>query len=102
MTQTSHTMGKYHEVIQGEHLTSIAKAYHFSDYRTIYEHSENARLREKRPDPNVLLPGDLIFIPDKETKEEDGQTEKRHRFKVRAPKLVLRLIIKDEEGQPIG
>ncbi len=93
-------MERYHTVSQGEHLTSIAKDYHFSDYRTIYNHPENKDFKDSRPDPNVIFPGDVIFIPNRDTKEESGQTEKRHRFKLRPPKTMLRLVIEDDEGQP--
>lgn len=94
-------MADYHTVEQGEYLASIAKDYGFSDWHTIYDHPENADLRKKRSNPNVLFPGDEIFIPDKDQKEESCPTEKRTRFQVHVPKAMLHIVLKDCEGQPI-
>lgn len=80
-----------HVVRQGECFSSIAESHGFRDYKTIYDHPDNADLKKKRPDPNLLYPGDEIRIPELETKEVAGATEKEHRFQVRAPQKVLRL-----------
>jgi len=90
-----------HTVEQGEYLASIAKDYGFSDWHTIYDHPQNADLKKNRPNPNILLPGDEIFIPDKQLKQESCPTEKKHCFKVNVPKAWLRIILKDAEGKPI-
>ena len=54
-----------HMVKEGECLDSIALDHGFADWRTIYDHPKNTDLRSKRPDPNVIHPGDKLFIPDK-------------------------------------
>jgi len=95
-------MATYHEVEQGECLSSIALLYGFSDYHTIYNHPKNAEFRQKRPDPNVIYPGDEIFIPDKELKHENRGTEKKHKFKVHPSKTLLRIVVKDENEKPLG
>ena len=80
----------------------IAAEYGFSDYTIIWEHPNNAQLKEQRKNPNVLLPGDNLFIPDKEQKQESGATSKRHTFKVKQEKLNLRLVIEDIYEKPIA
>ena len=40
-------MGVYHNVVQDEHLSSIAKKYGFSDYKIIWNHDQNAELKKK-------------------------------------------------------
>src|ERR1700761_7862699 len=40
-------------------------------------HPLNEELRAHRPDPNTLLPGDKIQVPDKEIKTVDASTGKR-------------------------
>ncbi len=49
--------GKTQTVKQGDYFAKIAKKYGFSDWRTIYNHADNAELKQKRPDPNILHPG---------------------------------------------
>ena len=94
-------MSSYHIVAQGEHLSSIAEQYGFSDYRTIWNHPENADLKQRRPDPHVLFPGDRLYIPDLLRKKEAAETSRRTRFRLQAPRLMLRLAIKDFDEQPI-
>lgn len=94
-------MSETHTVEQGEYLASIAKDYGFSDWHTIYDHPENADLKKNRPNPNILLPGDELYIPDKDPKQESCPTEKKHKFQVRVPKVTLKIVLKDWEGKPI-
>ena len=95
-------MSDTHTVEQGEYLASIAKDYGFSDWHTIYDHPQNADLKKKRPNPNILFPGDEIFIPDKAQKHESCATDKKHRFKVNVPKAWLKIVLKDFEGKPLA
>ena len=90
-----------HIVKQGEHLSRIAASYGLTDYNTIWNHPNNAELKNDRQNPNVLYPGDQVFIPDKQTKEDFGATENRHRFKYHSKVPKLRIVVKDAEGQPI-
>jgi hypothetical protein len=71
-------MAKVHRVSQGECISSIAADYGFFP-ATIWNHDNNAKLRELR-DPNILHAGDELFIPDREIKTEVGATDKRHTF----------------------
>jgi len=91
-----------HTVKQGEHLSGIAKQYGFTDFRTIWDRSENAEIKEKRKNPNILYPGDKLFVPDKEEKEESGETEECHHFKLKGTSLKLRLVINDVGQQPLA
>ncbi len=95
-------MSTYHTVVQGEHLSGIAKMHGFSSYKTIWDHGQNAELKKQRQNPNVIFPGDLLFIPDKGEKEVSRNTEKRHHFKVKAEKLRLRLVLEDIYEKPIA
>jgi len=95
-------MAATHTVQQGEYLAMIAKNYGFASYKTIWEHDSNAELREKRQNPNILLPGDQVFIPDKETKESSISAGRSSRFRVRQDKVKLRLVIQELYGKPIA
>jgi hypothetical protein len=71
---------KKHIVKQGDCISSIAFKYGFFP-DTIWNDSKNNKLKQDRKDPNVLFPGDEVFIRDKEKKEESCPSEQRHRFK---------------------
>jgi N-acetylmuramoyl-L-alanine amidase len=90
-------MSLEHVVKQGECLSSIAQEYGLLP-KSIWEDGANASLRSKRKDPNVLYPGDVVVIPDKQEKEVPGPTEKRHKFlrKGATAKLRLRFLIDDK------
>src|SRR5262249_44370257 len=91
-----------HTVAQGEHLSKIARQYGFVDYTTIWDHAQNADLRQKRQNPNVLLPGDRLYIPDKELKSESRSTDRQHAFQIKRQRLKLRLVIEDQYEKPIA
>jgi N-acetylmuramoyl-L-alanine amidase len=90
-----------HIVKQGECLSRIAAAYGFADWRRVYEAPENAALREKRPNPNVLFPGDEIVIPQRDQTAEPADTGKTHVFVVKTPKTKLNVRMLDEYGSPM-
>lgn len=87
-----------HRVSQGECLSSIAKQYGFHDWKTIYNHPSNAAFKAKRPNPNLIYPGDEINIPDAEKKAEDKPVDQTHKFKVKGRRTHLRLSIEDFDG----
>ncbi len=53
-----------HIVQRGENLTLIARRYGIPHWQTIYDHPNNLGFRRKRPNPNTILPGDQLFVPD--------------------------------------
>ena len=93
-------MSENHEVKQGDTIIKIAHQKGFRNWETIWQHGKNAELRNKRSNPNILFPGDKVFIPDKEPKEHNCATNKRHTFIV--PTLVthVRIILEDVSGNP--
>lgn len=92
-------MGKYHRAVQGEYFSSLAHQYGFENYRTIYNHPENADLIKQRLNPNILYPHDVVFIPDTELKEVDAATEQTNHFVVKKEKTKFRMQLKDEDGK---
>lgn len=90
-----------HTVQQGECLSSIAKRFGFADYRSIWDRPENTKLRALRVDPNILLPGDQVFVPDKASRVEPVATGKEHVFVLRRPKVFLELTLQ-LDGEPLA
>ena len=82
-------------------MSQIASGYGFRDFTTIWEHPDNAELKELRQSPNVLLPGDILRIPDKAQKTEARPTTARHRFKLSSRGLLLRLALRDWDNEPL-
>jgi N-acetylmuramoyl-L-alanine amidase len=95
-------MAKRHVVHQGECLSRIARRYGFSDYKKLYDHPDNAELKRKRPNPNVIYPGDIVAIPDLEDKTESVGTGQKHRFQVTQLKKELRIAFKDARMYPLS
>ncbi len=78
-------------------MSSVAKQFGFSA-TTLWNHVENVALKLKRNDLNVLLPGDVVVIPEKQLREEPAATDRRHRYQLKgAVKLKLRLL---RNGEP--
>jgi hypothetical protein len=95
-------MADYYTVEQGDHLSKIAKDNGFTDYTIIWNHPNNSDLKSQRQNPNVLFPGDQVFIPDMEQKQESGATDKKHTFVVDKKTLKLRLVLQDTYEKPIA
>lgn len=91
-----------YRVEQGDHLSGIAAKFGLPKFETIWDHPENAALKQQRKNPHVLHPGDVLYIPGHETKDHDKPSDDKHRFKVRAPRLVLRVRLKDVFGDTLA
>ncbi len=94
-------MSPWHTVRQGDSVLSLVRQYNLADWKAIYDLSENASLKEKRPNPNILFPGDRVFIPVRRLRQEICQTGTRHKFKVKRPKAFVRVVLEDQDGDPL-
>jgi hypothetical protein len=86
-------------VQQGECLSSIGARYGFAP-DTLWNLSENAALKQRRQDPNVLESGDVVFVPELRPKSESVGTEQKHRFRKKSGSAVLRLQLLDRDDRP--
>src|SRR5579864_5909977 len=91
-----------HTVQQCEHITRIARKYGFRDYHTVWDDPANADLKKERPSPNVLFPGDSLFIPDKQEKTVERPTGALHTFQVAGRRLQLRIVLQDYDNLPLA
>ena len=101
---STHAMSTTYQVQAGDCLASIAKKFGFRDYRVIYDDPNNKEFKKARPDPNVIYPGDALYIPDPKpsTKTAPAKTDKRNKFVVNVEKLLLRIQVKDEDEKPLS
>jgi N-acetylmuramoyl-L-alanine amidase len=86
-------------VQQGESISSIACAQGLF-WETIWWDPVNSALREARGNPDVLLPGDRLTIPEIEIKHVPAATDMRHRYVRRGVPAMLRLRLVDAAGEP--
>lgn len=87
-----------HTAEENDCFISIADRYGFS-WKTLWNHPNNAELKQKRKDPYLLYAGDVVHVPERELKEVARGTEKRHRFKKATQVVLLRLRLL-EDGEP--
>jgi putative peptidoglycan binding protein len=93
-------MAEWHTVEQGECLSSLAAQHRLPSWRKIYDHPENADFRRLRHNPNLIHPGDRVYIPDAEVVDHDRPTDRKHRFVLKRDQTMLRIVIADEDGNP--
>ncbi len=48
----------------GDYLVKIANEHGIANWKTIWDHPNNAELRKKRKSPDVLFPGDQVYVCD--------------------------------------
>jgi N-acetylmuramoyl-L-alanine amidase len=90
-----------HVVEQGECFATIARDNGMTR-DDLYQHPDNAELRQKRPSPFVLHPGDVVSVPDHPLQRVSAGTEMRHRYVTQLPQRELRVTLKDASGKPIS
>jgi hypothetical protein len=95
-------MPRLHTVGDGEHLSGIAERYDFENFETIWNRDENEPLRDARAMPDVLLPGDTVFVPDKKTKQFARPTGAMHRFQVKLHAIKLTVYLQDLGSDPVS
>ncbi|MBI1189090.1 MAG: hypothetical protein GC200_00190 [Tepidisphaera sp.] len=89
-------------VQQGDHISKIAADHGLRLWQTIWDHPDNAELKAKRGNPNVLLPGDELEVPEREQRVENCATTQRHRFQAKTDGLMLRVKTLDFCNAPVA
>ena len=92
-------MAQDYIVADGECVSSIAFENGFF-WQTLWNHPANAALKTLRKNPNVLMTGDVVHIPDLTIKQEPGATETRHKFMLKGVPEKLRMKLLDSKHQP--
>jgi hypothetical protein len=95
-------MAGMHTVKQGEYMAFIAAEYGFTNWQTIWNLAQNAALKSQRQNPNVLFPGDQLYIPYRQQQTFNKPTDNTHSFKLKTSTLKLRLTLRDKYEKPIA
>ncbi len=83
---------KIYKVKQGDCISSIAFKHGFFE-NTLWDHQDNAELKQTRKNMNHLEPGDIVNIPEIEIKEESAATEQTHQFRKKGVPAKLKIKI---------
>src|SRR5881397_2063295 len=73
-----------HVVQEDECLHSIAEKYGFF-WSTLWNHADNADLKNERKDPEALVPGDLVRIPPLTVRDEKCPADNAYVFRKKNP-----------------
>lgn len=91
-----------HRVRPGDCLSVLARRYGFASARELWDLPENAALKEKRRSPNVLHPGDVVFVPERREQTVAVRTGAEHRFRVKVPSVRLRVHVVERGGRALA
>jgi N-acetylmuramoyl-L-alanine amidase len=95
-------MGTSITVKDGDTILSIAHEHQFVDWQYIWDHPRNAELRRLRPDPNILAPGDRLYIPDPRVGAAQCATTRQHVFRLKTLSAVVDLVLRNDYGYPFA
>jgi hypothetical protein len=95
-------MPQQYTVKDGDYMAKIANQFQFTDYNTIWNDPHNAKLKQSRTSPNVLMPGDSVYIPDTSQKQSSRATDASHTYLVPRQKPKLVIVLQDAGRDPIA
>lgn len=89
-------------VAPGDTILRLAVRHGFRSAKTLWDHPANAELRALRASPDVLAPGDRVFVPHREEKVEEAETTTRTTFVAPRPRERLRVQFHWSDGAPMA
>ena len=96
---------KRYIVKEGDWLSSIAKKFGIGNWNKIYDHPKNKEFKKKYPDPNILNPGEELWIPEPESIEIEPKRVDSSVKKIEVSggkKETIEIKFKDEDGKPLA
>lgn len=69
-------------------------------WKTLWNLPENADLKSLRKNPNVLMAGDIVYIPDLRPKRVTGTAGARHRFVKKGVPEIFRMRLMNSKNRP--
>jgi N-acetylmuramoyl-L-alanine amidase len=90
-----------HVVRSGEHLTGIASQFG-TTVAVIWDDPANASLRRRRPNPEILAPGDVVYIPQTERKWLPVQIGTENRFVGTPLRVTVKVVLLGQDRKPLA
>lgn len=87
-------------VKQGDYLTQLAHDLGF-DADAVWNDEKNADLKAKRPDPEMLYPGDVLYVPEKDPTQTGMAQGTTNGYSADVPKVTVTLVLVDGD-QPMA
>ena len=89
-------------VPQGDYLTRLAHRMGF-DADAVWSHDANRALCERRPNRELLHPGDVLHVPAPERRQGLALTpHQENRYRARIPRVGVSLTLRDAANQPFA
>ena len=89
-----------HVIRQGEYVTQLAHRLGVPPDE-LWSSAENDELRQRRSDRDMLQPGDVIQVPDREERRVEIHAGATNRYRARVPKVPVRVVLRDGAGRPL-
>jgi hypothetical protein len=87
----------------GDCFSSIAASQGLPSYHDVYDDGANADLKKKRPNPNMLVAGDVVTVPDLGKQKTGLATTLKHKFVVKPKQKVrLRILLVDKDDKGVS
>ncbi len=84
---------------RGDTLTKLAFL-HELDADRVWNDEANRELRERRSHPDILLPGDVLAIPERSPRHQAIAPGETRRIRAHVPSVEVRIALRDEDGRP--
>lgn len=85
----------------GDYLTRIAARRGF-DPKTVWDDPKNADLKKRRPNPEVLAAGDILYVPEEKPKKNPLTIGGTNSFKARLPRVKVKVVLNGSDGKPLA
>lgn len=85
----------------GDCFASIAARAGLGSGKTLY-YAQSQEFRRRRPNPDLIFPGDVLELPDPASRQADCATNRRHRFRRKGTPIWLRLRLQDALGNAMS
>jgi len=92
---------KPYVIRQGDYLARLAQTLRF-DAAQVWNHARNEPLRTLRKHSEVLLPGDVLYVPDPSDEPLAVEVGSGNSFRGNVARVELVVVSKDGNGRPRG